>query len=189
MSPGDDASQRGDEPDRALPGGLDRPIDLDLAGRHNHPVIRRACLAAFALIVIAAIANAFGQEPQLSTASGDGAELSLKAPDRLRGGLIFATRFDIEAGATGISNPRLELAAGWLDGFTANTLEPTPANETANGGRLQLTYPAIDAGDSLTIWMQWQTNPTTIGSFDAGTRLFDGDRLVAELDRTVTVFP
>lgn len=189
MSPIEKESERGDEPNRGLPGGLDRPIDLDLEGRRRHPVIRRAFITFFALVVVAAIAGAFGQRPQQSTASGAEAQLTLKAPDRLRSGLIFASRFDIRAGTAAITNPRLELDAGWLDGFTANTLHPEPSEQSADNGKLQLSYSTIEAGESLTIWMQWQANPTTIGVFDSGVQLFDGDELLLSLDRTVTVFP
>lgn len=185
----DDASERGDEPNRGLPGGLDRPIDVGLEGRHLDPVLRRAVLTIFALIVLAALAGVFGQRADRSTAASSGASLTLEAPDRLRSGLIFTARIDIEAGPLEITDPRLRLNPGWLDGFTANTLHPEPLRQGSVNGELEFVYPLIEAGDVLTIWTQWQVNPTTNGRFDGGTELLDGDRTLIELDRTVTVFP
>jgi hypothetical protein len=39
------------------------------------------------------------------------------------------------------------------------------------------------------LYMQFQVNPTNVGRRSADVGLYDGDELLASVDRTVTVFP
>lgn len=184
-----DDHQDNEPSDGALPGSLDRTIDLDLEGRRRHPLIRRGILALFVLIALAALSGFFGQRPERSTAAGDGTTVTLEAPYRLRSGLIFAARLDIVAGRRGIAEPRIELSRGWLDHVTNNSLRPEPTSQTSPNGRLRLAYPSVDPRETLTLWTQWQVNPTTAGRVDGDVSVYDGDRLLANVDRTITIFP
>jgi hypothetical protein len=99
-----------------LHGHLSRSRDLELQGR-THEVWLRGILALLALLIVAALFNVFGQRSVTSTASGSIASITVKAPERLRLGLIFEGRFEITAHER-IAHPRLVLAPGWTEGMT-----------------------------------------------------------------------
>jgi hypothetical protein len=69
-----------------------------------------------------------------------------------------------------------------------NTIEPAATQETSRNGRLVLEYDALQPGDRLTVWIQFEVNPTAGGRRDQSLRLLDGSRLIARTDRTLTVF-
>jgi hypothetical protein len=171
-----------------LPGNLDQAVDRDLEGRERHQALRRIGLGVLGLVVLAALFNVFGQTSSTATAEGAAATLSLRAPSSIRGGVIFEARFQIQA-HDDIAHPAIVLAPGWLNGTTLNSLEPAPTTERSGPDGLELDYPPQEAGDELTVWTQWQTNPTDVGRRPAGVELRDGDRVLAHIDRTVTSFP
>jgi hypothetical protein len=141
-----------------------------------------------ALVILAALLNIVGQRSTTSKAVGAGATLTVKAPERLRGGLIFEARFEISAQAR-ISHPRLVLAPGWTEGNTLNTSEPTPSDETSHGDRLELDFAPIPAGTSFTYWSQWSVNPVNVGHRSQDVTLYDGHERLASVHRQVTIFP
>jgi hypothetical protein len=47
----------------------------------------------------------------------------------------------------------------------------------------------IPAGQKHVLFLQLQVNPTNVGRRSQNVRLFDGDELLATIERTVTVFP
>ena len=48
---------------------------------------------------------------------------------------------------------------------------------------------SVPAGESLTVRISYQVNPTTLGSAPGGVELRDGDTTIARVDRTLIVFP
>ncbi|MBA2568448.1 MAG: hypothetical protein H0V11_03780, partial [Actinobacteria bacterium] len=46
-----------------------------------------------------------------------------------------------------------------------------------------------DAGRKLVVYLQYQVNPTNVGRRSQDVELYDGEVLLTEVDRTVTVFP
>ena len=60
------------------------------------------------------------------------------APTSLRGGLLWEARISVHAHRD-IKNAILVLHGGWLDGFTMNTLLPSPLGESSRDGKLVLT--------------------------------------------------
>ena len=85
--------------------------------------------------------------------------------------------------------PVIELAKGWIEEIQANTIEPAPESETSRGGRLSLEYGRLEAGERLTVWMQFEANPNAAGRRDASIRLLDDDKPVAAIDLDVTIYP
>ena len=145
-------------------------------------------LALLALFILAALLNTFGQRSTTSTAAGPAATLTVAAPERLRGGLIFEGRFEIAAHRT-IQVPRLVLAGGWMEGMTLNSSEPTPATETSRDGRLVLDFDQIPAGTTFTYWTQWSVNPVNVGHRSQDVSLYDGPNELVSVHRQVTTFP
>jgi hypothetical protein len=165
---------------------LDR--NRDLKGRGSAPWVRRIGLLLLLAFVLAALLNAFGQRATTSSASGPAASLRLNAPERVRGGDIFEARFDVRAFRE-IRQPLLILDPGWLDGLTQNTTEPQPSKERSDNGRVVLEYDTLPAGRKLTVWLQYQVNPTHVGTTDQDVELWDGTTRVVHLDHSLTTFP
>jgi hypothetical protein len=165
---------------------LDR--DRDLVGRENDIWIRRGLFALVGVIPLLALLNLFGQRPETARASGDVASLALRAPSRVRSGLLYEARFHIRARQE-VKDARLVLSPGWLESMTLNTIEPSPIGESSVDGKLAFQLGHIRAGTSYLFFLQFQINPTNIGHRDQSVWLYDGPRLLVVLHRAVTVFP
>lgn len=172
-----------------LPGALDHSRDSDLVGRHVDPWVRRAILALLSLLVVAALLNIFGQQPVRESATGGGAALSLEAPTGLRGGLIFQTRIEIEASEGAIAQPTLLLSDGWFDSVTLNAISPEPTEQQGEAGGVAWQFGPLAAGESFTVWAEWQVNPSRIGNGNHDLELRDGDRPLTSIDHTIRFFP
>jgi hypothetical protein len=114
--------------------------------------------------------------------------LKVYSPSRLRGGLYYESRFTIEARRE-IEEATLVLDPGWLEGMTLNTLEPGPIGEASRDGRIAMELGRIPAGGRHIFFLHFQVNPTNVGHRSADVELHDGERLLARVDRTVTIFP
>jgi len=171
-----------------LPHDLSRDRHVDLKGRRGEPWVRRAVIALLATVVAAALLGAVGQSHTTGRAQAAEATLTVKAPERIRGGLFFQGRLDIVA-RTRIGTPRIVLGNGWTEEMQLNTLEPAPASETSSAGELELEYDPLHTGDHLTIWMQFEVNPVGAGRRDRSVTLFDGERRLARVPAEITVLP
>jgi hypothetical protein len=171
-----------------LHGKLSRSRDLELEGRTYQVWIRRLILALMLAISVVAVLNVFGQRSSTSVAAAPAATLTVDAPERLRGGLIFEARIDIDAHRT-LHRPRLVFDRGWSEGMTHNTTDPEPQDERSGDGRLVLGYAPIHPGGPFTVWTQWQVNPVNVGNRPQDVALYDGPTRIASVNRTVTVFP
>jgi hypothetical protein len=149
---------------------------------------RRAMITLMLAVAVAALLGAFGQVTSTSTATGAAATLSVDAPKAVRGGLFFQSRVDIRA-TRDIEHPRLVLANGWVEGMQFNSMEPSAVGEASRDGRLVLSYDKLAAGDRLTIWMQFEVDPTSTGRRSYDLALEDATTPVASVRRTITVLP
>jgi hypothetical protein len=109
-------------------------------------------------------------------------------PESARSGLLFTVRLQIEAHDE-LRRATLELDPGWLDGMQLNTIEPSPIGEANRDGRLVLELGHVPAATRHVLWLAFQVNPTTVGRRSQDVRLLDGDREIATLHRTLTIFP
>jgi hypothetical protein len=160
----------------------------DLVGRQWHPWLRRGLLALVGVVLLLALLGVFGQRPSTDRADSDVARLEISAPDSVRGGLIFQSRFTIQA-LQELKDATLVLGPGWLDGLTVNTIEPSPLNEASRDGRLSLELGHLPAGARHVLYVEYQVNPTTVGRKTQRVELDDGDLPVLSTTRTLTVFP
>ena len=167
---------------------LDLPRHRDLEGRHYEPWLRRGLIVAMLAVAAAGLLNVFGQTASVSTARGSGGTLSVEAPSSVRGGLLFQARFQITPAAD-MARPVLVLQRGWVEGLSINTLEPSPVSETWKHDALELTLPAVAAGQTLNFYMQFQVNPTNVGRRDADVTLRNDDTPVATVHHTLTIYP
>lgn len=174
------------------------PTDLarerDLEGRRWQTWVRRLILALMAVVVAFALAGAFGQRTTIRTATGEAAELRVRSASTLRGGLFSPVRVEVRARAK-IVAPQLVVGPGFIDGVHLNSLEPAPLSETTRPrdeqGRapLAFTYPTLEAGDELTVYLQLQVNPTTIGRQDMSVALEGANVDPVRVPATLTVLP
>ena len=160
----------------------------DFEGRSWHIWVERAILAVLFAFIVVALFNVFGQHPSTIRAATPTADLEVYAPTSLRGGLLWEARISVHAHRD-IKNAILVLDGGWLDGFTMNTMLPSPLGEASRDGKLVLSVGHIPARHTYTLWMQFQVNATNVGVDNQDVVLLDGQKRLAKLDRTVTTFP
>jgi hypothetical protein len=172
----------------SIPEGIVPERDRDLVGRAWEIWMRRGLMALMPAVALLALLNVFGQHPETSTASSPAASLVLSAPSRVRGGLLFQARFNVNARSK-IKSAILVLDPGWLEGMTTNTIQPEPESVEGRDGRLVLHLGEIERGHSFVLFMQFQANPTYVGHREQTVRLFDGSTKLAQINHNVTVFP
>ena len=114
--------------------------------------------------------------------------MSIYAPTRVRGGLIWEARVHITAHRE-IKNAILVLSTGWLEGMTLNTIEPSPVGEASQNGKLALTLGHIPQNESFILFMQFQANPTNVGHRSRSAVLYDGSTKIAAIRQKVSIFP
>jgi hypothetical protein len=153
------------------------------------PWTRRAVVGLFAVAIVAVLAGAIGQVAGTSRAEAPAVRLTLSAPHTLRGGLLFGARVTIQA-RTRIGRPQLVLGHGWLNGMQVNTIEPQASQEQSiHGDQLALVYDPIEAGQTVTVYLQFQVDPTNTGRRAADVSLLDGSTVLATIPHTFTVLP
>jgi hypothetical protein len=170
------------------PEGLSLGHHRDLVGRERRPIVRWILATVLGGLVVLGLLNAFGQRPATTVATSPTAELKVYSPERVRGGLIFESRLHIKA-IREIRDATLVLDPGWLEGMTLNTVEPSPIGESSRDGRLAFELGHIPAGNDYLFFLQFQVNPTNVGHRDTDIDLYDGDRRLLHVDRTITVWP
>jgi hypothetical protein len=172
-----------------VPDAIVLKRDRDLEGRQHDIWVRRALMGLVAAIPVIALFNVFGQRPETYMLVGPAASMKIYAPVHLRGGLIYEARFHITA-RQDIKDAYLVLGAGWAEGMTINTVEPSPVSEASNSGRLSLELGHIGPGKSFILYMDFQVNPTNIAFGRKQTVwLNDGDQRLLTFSREITVFP
>ena len=75
------------------------------------------------------------------------------------------------------------LAPGWLESTHINTIEPAPVGEASRDGDLALDFGHVAAGDSITVYLQFQVNPNNLGRRSQDVRLYDDTELLATAQR------
>jgi hypothetical protein len=170
-----------------VPDQLTLKVNRDREGRRD-VLFRRVALGAILVLLALGLLNVFGQRPATTTADSPAAKLEVHAANRVRGGLYYQARFRVDA-LRELEKATLVLDPGWSEGTTINTLVPSPVSEASRDGRLVFELGRVPAGQKHVFFLQLQVNPTNVGHRSQNVRLFDGDELLATVERTVTVFP
>lgn len=170
------------------PDGIVLRRHRDLEGRRWHPWLRRGLLGLIALVLVLGLFDVFGQATSTTRAQAGAATLSVSAPGAVRGGLLFQARITTEA-HTELRDATLVLNQAWLDGLTVNTIEPSPLNEASRDGNLAFDLGHLPAGSKHVLYLDYQVNPTTVGSRTLRLELQDGETPVTSLERTLRIFP
>ena len=170
------------------PEGIILARHRDLDGRRWHPWLRRGLLGLVGVVLLLALLDVFGQRPSTTRVDATAATLEISAPDSVRGGLLFQSRFTIET-QKALKDATLILGPGWLDGLTVNTVEPSPVNEASSDGRLSLELGHLPTGAKHVLYVEYQVNPTTVGHRTQTVELDDGEQRILSTHQTLTVFP
>jgi hypothetical protein len=149
---------------------------------------RRVAMTLLVLVALLALLDVFGQRTSRTSATGAAATVALRAPATVRGGLLFQSTVEISA-RRDLDHPRLVLARGWTDGMQVNSISPDPESQAARDDRLVLTYPALSAGERMTVRLQFQVDPTSVGRRPYDLELDDAETPVTRVHRTITVLP
>jgi hypothetical protein len=172
-----------------LPGHLTPDRHRDLTRRAPAPWVRRIYIVVLLALIVLGLLDLFGQRTSTATSVAPGrATLTVDAPKRVRGGLLYQVRITVTAHST-IKQPRLVLSRDWFDGLTLNTAEPTALSEDSRQGAVTFTYGGLAAGDRLDVFTEWQVNPTTVGSRNPDVELDDGSRPITRVEHSLTVLP
>jgi hypothetical protein len=171
-----------------IPDSIVLKRDRDLDGRDGQLWARRVLFGLLCVVPVLALLNLFGQRPSTTEAAAPSAHLNVYAPSRVRAGLLFQARFHVTA-KRDLRNATLVLSSGWLEGMTVNTIEPSPTSEASKNGNLSLQLGHIPAGRTFLLFMQFQVDPTNVGRRTQDVALYDGNRKLLELHRTITIFP
>ena len=170
------------------PEGIVLKRHRDLHGREWHPWVRRGLVAVLAVVILLGLLGFVGQHPSTKRAEAPAATLGVNSPDSVRGGLLYQARFTIDA-KQDLKDATLVLSRSWIDGLTVNTIEPGPLNEASRNGDLVLELGHIAAGSRYVLYMDYQVNPTTVGSRKLKVELLDGDQPVTSLTRDQRIWP
>lgn len=170
-----------------VPDELTLRVNRDREGKRD-VLFRRIALSAILVLLALGLLNLFGQRPARTTADSSAAKLEVHAAERVRGGLYYQARFRVDA-LRELAEATLVLDPGWSEGITINTVVPSPISEGSRDGHLVFELGRIPAGQKHVFFLQLQVNPTNVGHRSQNVRLFDGDELLATVERTVTVFP
>jgi hypothetical protein len=160
----------------------------DMKGRRKDQWVRRALLLVILAFALAGLANVFG--PRSSNAAKEGADatLEIRSPTAIRGGMLYQARFVIEARRE-LKQATLVLGRGWFEGMTVNTIEPSPIGEASRDGKVVFELGHVPEGDKHVLYVQLQVNPNSVGLHGDTVELWDGNRRILAMRRTMKVFP
>ena len=172
----------------ATPPGIVLQRQLHLENRRWPVYFRRGVLTVLVVVVLAALLDQFGQKTAVTSARSTRGVLTVASPERVRGGLMFTTRFTIDAHVA-LSHPKLVLDSGWLAGMQVNSIVPQPKDETSVDGRAVFTFEPVPAGGHQSYFVGFQVDPTTVGRQQQAVSLLDGGQTILTVRRTLTVLP
>ena len=171
------------------PQTLTLKVNRDRATWWRSPWLRRCLLLVPTTLIVAGMANVFGQRPDSAEVTTAQARLTVTAPTDARSGLIYAARFRVDA-IRDLKKATLVLDSGWADGYTVNGQAPQPLTQGSSVRPTSIYgFGHIPAGHHITFWLSLQINPTTVGHHAQRVRLYDGTRSIATINRSVFIFP
>lgn len=172
----------------------DRNSPEGIEPRHIHEDARTGIrtwpvgLAALGILLVAALFGIFGAEARL-TSAGNGVELAVEAPVRIRNGEVFEMRMFV-ATKRDIRDLVLLVDSDVWRNLTVNTMMPEAFEEGFREGAFEFHFGVLNAGASLLVKVDGQINPSHPPSRNAGRiSLADGETVLTTVDYRMEVFP
>lgn len=171
-----------------VPETLARNEHVEITGRDVEGWLRRVGLFLLAALLVAGLANLFGQATGETAVENADARLTVRAPGAVRAGLFYQVMFRVDA-RRDFEEAAIVLDPGWVEGFTINSYQPDPAEWQHRDGRNVLVYGPIPAGGHLVARLQYQVNTTAYGTRVQNVVLEDAGEPVLQLDHDAFVYP
>jgi hypothetical protein len=171
-----------------VPDTLVRREHVELTGHDVEGWLRRVGLVLLAAILVAGLANLFGQATGETAVENADARLTVRAPGAVRAGLFYQVLFRVDA-RRDFEEAAIVLDPGWFEGFTINSYQPDPVEWRHRNGRNVLVYGPIPAGGHLVARLQYQVNTTAYGRRVQNVVLEDAGTQVLHLDHDAVVYP
>jgi hypothetical protein len=169
--------------------GIDKARSRRPSDRTAAHAWRRIYFALLSLLILLALVNTFGQRTTTSAASSDSATLQVIAPSAARGGVLYQVSVQVTA-KRDLQSPTLAFSPGWFSGITTNAEVPQPSPQQSRGGQSLFALGEMKAGDTRTLHLYFQVNPTTIAWHRSqDVELDDGSSRLAVIHRTINLYP
>ncbi|MGL5838165.1 MAG: hypothetical protein ACRCY3_06650 [Sphingorhabdus sp.] len=148
-----------------------------------------AAVLALGLFLGAALMGVFGGQPHPTRiVETPEARIALQLPERLRNGEFFEMRSTIRA-KRDFTDATLVVSSGYFRDLTINTMIPAPTEEKSENGVYAFSYGELKTGDTLTIKIDGQINPSIFGGTEGTILLRDGDIPIATIPVRLRVLP
>jgi len=146
-------------------------------------------LLVLGAILVASLFGVFGGHRNDTLGqTANGVDLRVSTPRTLRNGEFFEIRVDIAAQRP-IAEPALAISVGSFHDLTINTTMPAPTGEKADEDAFLLEYDPLAPGDTLTVKIDGQSNPTLVGGTKGRLEVRDGDTVLAAVPLSIRVLP
>lgn len=177
------------EPDRETRAAQDQVVRGPVRAVSRRSIWgRRVGIAFLILLTAAGLAGLAGGRDVEERAEGRAGAVQVRAPERVRGGMIDEVRVELEARRT-LAQPSIVLPPALLDHITLNTIIPEPVAHGRAGEGGLLSYAPLRAGERLVVRIQFQVNPSALGSRRWEIRVTDGAREVARAGWDILILP
>ena len=161
------------------PQGIVLTRHRDLTGRENHPGCAARCSRSSRRFSSLACSTSSARSRRPRARRRRPPMLSVYSPTRVRGGLLYTSRFHVTAHAD-LKKALLVLDSGWFEGMQVNSIGPQPVGEASRDGRVVFELGHIAKGQSSLLWIQFQVNPTNVGHRSQNVELDDGRHVISD---------
>ena len=171
--------------DEVAPDGIDESHQQPLEGWR-----RRASpfsVIVFGVVVTLGLSGLLGHERDW-TASANGVELRVHAPEVIRNGEFLELRLTLVSEESLVA-PTIGVDASLWRDMTVNTMIPSPTDETSEDGELRFAYGPFEA-DTEFLWkVDLQVNPDIVLGNEGTITVYDGERPLVAVDVSIQVLP
>lgn len=172
---------------RLFPEGLDERHSLPRQGLHRHASpISFLLLAAILGVALAGFLGG-GPASQLRV-SGERADLTVTAPERVDNGTFFEIRFQVDA-KDDLADAVIAIAPAYWRDLTINTMIPAAADERFEDGSFRFSFGPLKRGEQLVWKVDGQVNPPLLGGTTGTIAVYDGSERLLQMPVKLRVLP
>jgi hypothetical protein len=157
----------------------------------SHPLalwVRRAMLAAMALVVAADLLSLLGVRTSTVTAEHDGYTVTLHYPSVARAGLDSPWQVTVTHPGGFGTQLKLAVTGSYFNIFETQGFHPNPSDETRDGTTLYLTFTA-PAGDTFVVDFDTYVQPASQQGRSATLTVIDGGTAQVSVDYHTRLMP
>jgi hypothetical protein len=164
------------------------PDVADHATERRSRLVRRAALAAFALLVLLGLSSALGVRTRTVTADGSGGtRVRVTYPQVARPALAVAFEVEVSRPDGFDDQIQIRLDRSWLESFDENGVLPTPAEESSDGDDVVWTFDP-PAGTVFTLALDTRVEPGVQWKREGTTTVTLGSERI-DVGHTMWIFP